>query len=71
MFKHRARELMQEHQLTYSKFSRASGVGMQTAKQLWEDPYYQMGIDTLYKCSKFFGVPITELLVEDDESQVA
>lgn len=71
MFKQRVGELMRERGWSYGKFSRASGVGRRTAQALYEDPYCQMNTITLYKCSKFFNVPITELLVEEEQTQVA
>ncbi len=62
---------MKEKGVTYSQLSRRAGIGMQTAKDLASDPCYQMGIDTLYKCCKFFGVSATDLLVEADNSEQA
>jgi DNA-binding Xre family transcriptional regulator len=56
---------MKEREITYSQLSRRAGIGMQTAKDLAADPCYQMGIDTLYKCCKFFGVAPSDLLVEE------
>lgn len=68
MFKHRVGDLMKDKGITYSQLARRAGIGMQTARDLASDPCYQMGIDTLYKCCKFFGVPATDLLVESDTS---
>ena len=71
MFRQRVGELMRERGLSYSKFSRATRIGMQRSKDLYENPLAQMNTTTLYRCSKFFNVPITELLVEDEQSCVA
>lgn len=67
MFRHRVGELMRSQGLTYSQFGRLSKVGMQTARELYEDPYYQMGASTLYKCCKFFGVQPGDLLEMESE----
>jgi DNA-binding Xre family transcriptional regulator len=64
MFGHRVGELMRSQGLTYSRFARATDIGMATAKQLYENPYYQMSTSTLYRCCKFFGVQPGDLLVE-------
>ncbi len=71
MFKHRVGELMRQRGVTYSQLSRRADIGMQTCRMLYENPYYEMNTGTLYRCSKFFGVPITDLLVETDEVEVA
>lgn len=68
MFVQRVGELCRKQGLSYSKFARASGIGFRTAKELYEDPSYQMNTITLYKCCKFFNLPLTELLVESDKS---
>ena len=65
MFRHRVGEFIKLRGLTYSKFARAAGVGMRTAKELYEDPCCQMNTITLYKCCVFFGVQPSELLVLD------
>lgn len=62
MFRQRVGELMRSRGLTYSKFARSANVGMETARQLYEDPYYQMSSSTLYTCCKFFGVQPGDLL---------
>lgn len=64
MFYQRVGELCRDRGLSYSKFARAAGVGFRTAKELYEDPSCQMSTVTLYKCCKFFNVPSTEVLVE-------
>lgn len=64
MFGHRVGELMRSQGLTYSRFARTTDIGMATAKQLYENPYYQMNMSTLYRCCKFFGVQPGDLLVE-------
>jgi len=55
---------MQLRGLSYSRFARAADVGMETARQLYENPYYQMNMSTLYRCCKFFSVQPGDLLVE-------
>ena len=64
MFRHRVGELMQARGLTYSRFARSADIGMATARQLYENPYYQMNTSTLYRCCKFFDVQPGDLLVE-------
>ncbi len=73
MFKQRVGVIAKERGLSYTKFARAAGIGFRTAKELFENQDTQMNTITLYKCSKFFNVSITELLVEADtqQSQVA
>ncbi len=64
MFRHRVGELMRVQGLTYSRFARANDIGMETAKQLYENPYYQMNTSTLYRCCKFFSAQPGDLLVD-------
>ncbi len=71
MFIQRVGDLCRERGLSYTKFARGANVGFRTAKELYEKPTAQMNTITLYKCSKFFNVPITELLIEEPESQIA
>lgn len=68
MFRQRVGAICQERGLSYTKFARNAGIGFRTAKELYYNPNAQMNTVTLYKCSKFFGVPITDLLVESDEA---
>lgn len=53
---------MREREVSYSKLARSADIGMATAKELYENPYYQMNIATLYKCCRFFGVQPGDLL---------
>lgn len=63
--RHKVGELIKARKLTYSKFARASGIGMQTAKQLYEDPCYLLKPVTLEKCCIFFNVKPGDILEID------
>ena len=59
---------MRSRGLTYSKFARSAGVGMQTAKDLYENPYYLLEPPTLIKCCLFFDVQPGEILELDEQT---
>lgn len=63
----RVGELIRQHNLTYSKFARKSGISMGTARALYEDPYHNLTGSTLLRCAEFFKVESRELVVEEDE----
>lgn len=63
----RVGELMRQHDLTYSKFSRKSGVSMGTSRALYEDPYHNLTGNTLLTCAEFFGVDARDLVIEEEE----
>ena len=70
--KQRVGELMKQQNLTYSVFARKLGIGIKTAKGLYEDPYHNLRGSTLLRCAEFFGVEPGELVVEEDrEVQVS
>lgn len=64
---------MRSRGLSYSRLARSAEIGMETARRLYDDPYYQMNTSTLYKCCKFFGVQPGDLLEIEpsNESHVA
>lgn len=69
MLRHKVGELGRERGLTYSKFARRAGVGMQTARELYKNPYYLLEPPTLIKCCRFFGVEPGEILELDEQSK--
>ena len=58
---------MKQQNLTYSVFARKLGIGIKTAKGLYEDPYHNLRGSTLVRCAEFFGVEPGELVVEDGD----
>lgn len=62
-------DLIRERGLTYSKFARASGVSMPTARKLYEDPYYNLTGSTLLRSAEFFGVEPGELVIEESQER--
>ncbi len=59
---------MKQHNLTYSVFARKLGIGIKTAKGLYEDPYHNLRGSTLIKCAEFFRIEPGQLIVEKEET---
>lgn len=68
MLRQKVGELMRARGLTYSRFARAAGVGMRTARDLYDNPYYHLEPPTLIKCCKFFNVQPGDLLIMEAEA---
>lgn len=68
--RHKIGELIREAGLSYSQFGRRAGIGMRTAKELYDNPYYLLETPTLMKCAQFFDIKPGELVIDEEQEQV-
>ena len=64
--KQRVGELMRSRHLTYSIFAAKVGIGIKTAKALYEDPHHNLTGSTLSKCAEFFQMEPGALVVDEE-----
>ena len=66
----RIKELAQEKGFSQSSLARATGLGFNTIKELYRNPYRHAWSDTLYRVADALGVKLDDLFEEfEEESQ--
>ena len=65
MLRLRVKEVAESKGFNKSTLSRKADIPLSTMRRVWNNPYYQVQLETLHKIAQALGVPTAELLEED------
>ncbi len=68
MLRLRVKEVAESKGYNKSTLSRKADIPLSTMRRIWNNPRYQVQLDTLYKIAQVLGVPTSDLIedVSDD-----
>ncbi len=67
MIRLRIKEIAKERKISMGKLSRMSDVSQTTIKRIFDNPYHDAGIHTLWKIAKALGLSINDVIEEEQD----